>query len=98
MERDERRGRGRGWSRGDGRQALAGPPVTEEQLEALLESLEAALEGSEECDGSFRLVEAWLRSQGLAPGSVIPLLRRLGGHCDCEVHYNVRPAVLGSWA
>lgn len=96
MERDARRGRG--WGRGEPRRTEVGLAPTEEQLEALLEALKAALEAGEECDHSYRLVEAWLRSQGLALAPLLPLLRRLGGFCDCEVHHNVRPAVLGSWA
>jgi hypothetical protein len=41
------------------------------------------------CDGTLRKTRLWLKRRHLDTEKNIKLLRKLGGHCDCEVLFNV---------
>jgi len=46
------------------------------------------------CDGSLRKTRQWLRQRDfLSLEANSKLIRKLGGHCDCEVLFNVA----GNW-
>jgi hypothetical protein len=46
------------------------------------------------CDGSLRKTRQWLRRRDfLSLDANLKLIRKLGGHCDCEVLFNVA----GNW-
>jgi len=64
-------------------------PMSLQQLKDLFSHLNAA----EECDHTFRDTLLFLSNQSLESSVVIPWLEGHGGHCDCEVIYNVYDAV-----
>jgi hypothetical protein len=41
------------------------------------------------CDGNLHKTRLWLKRRNLDAEKNIKLLRKLGGHCDCEVLFNV---------
>lgn len=48
----------------------------------------------DKCDGSLRKTRQWLKRRAfLNLNRNVNLIRELGGHCDCEVLFNVR----GNW-
>lgn len=73
------------------RAALAAKlPLTNEQLEALLDAIDAAVTTSG-CDHSDRHARAWLEEHALPTEVVLGALREMGGYCDCEIVLNVEP-------
>lgn len=73
------------------RAALAAKlPLTNEQLEALLDAIDAAVTTSG-CDHSDRHARAWLEEQALPAEGILGALREMGGYCDCEIVLNVEP-------
>ncbi|MDX2139592.1 MAG: DUF2695 domain-containing protein [Chloroflexota bacterium] len=67
--------------------------MTGKEFERLCQSLgEAGV--VDRCDGSLRKTRQWLRRRDfLSLEANSKLIRELGGHCDCEVLFNVA----GSW-
>ncbi len=45
------------------------------------------------CDHTLREALQFLEQHNLDPARVVPWLREHGGHCDCEIIYNVYDAV-----
>jgi len=62
-------------------------PMSLAQLHGLLDALDRELATG--CDHSLQHTQAYLRSQSLAPETVIPWLEEHGGFCDCEVLANI---------
>ena len=58
-----------------------------------LKDLLTHLNTKEECAHDFADTIEFLNRNGLDPTSIIPWLEENGGHCDCEVIYNVYTAV-----
>ena len=44
------------------------------------------------CDGTLQLTRHWMRAHGIDEATNIPELEKRGGHCDCEVLFNVADA------
>jgi hypothetical protein len=63
--------------------------LTLDQTDALLRFLGERLDG-QECDGTTRHVERYLRGRNLNVPDTLAWLRHLGAWCDCEVWMNVR--------
>ncbi|MES2660741.1 MAG: DUF2695 domain-containing protein [Verrucomicrobiota bacterium] len=63
-------------------------PLEEDQLESLIEWLDAEVQ-SRGCDHGHPLTREWLERHGIAPTRTIGALMALGGFCDCEVALNV---------
>ena len=42
------------------------------------------------CDGTLAMTTAWMQAAGIDPEMNLPRLRQGGGHCDCEVVFNLR--------
>lgn len=67
--------------------------MTVKEFDRLCESLDEWL-AVHQCDGSLRKTRQWLRRRDfLSLEENTKLLKRLGGHCDCEVLTNV----MGNW-
>jgi Protein of unknown function (DUF2695) len=77
--------------------------MTNEQLFALFDYLEGPQgcnfqddergEATWKCDTTLDMTRAWLRDRGLDEEENIAFLESLGGHCDCEVVFNVTDKV-----
>ncbi|WP_231648125.1 DUF2695 domain-containing protein [Saccharothrix sp. NRRL B-16348] len=66
-------------------------PMSREQLEALVEFVDA-LVISDGCDHTLRHTRSWVDGQGgLEWGAVAGGLAEFGGYCDCEVVMNCDP-------
>jgi|GEM_PF-1926134 len=65
-------------------------PLEEDQLESLIEWLDAEIQ-SRGCAHDHTLTREWLQQHGIAPTRTIGTLMALGGFCDCEVTMNVEP-------
>ncbi len=65
-------------------------PLTEDQLESLIEWLDGVVQ-SRGCDHDHTLTREWLQRHAIAPTRTIGALMALGGFCDCEVAMNVEP-------
>lgn len=63
------------------------PPLSPGELAEMFTVLEVLLLRSE-CDGTLALSERWLSGRGHDVPRVC-WLRANGGHCDCEVLFNV---------
>jgi hypothetical protein len=66
-------------------------PMSLDQLKSLLRLL--ARNDAPECDHTFRDTLTFVSAAGLDQVAVTSWLREHGGHCDCEVIYNVYDAV-----
>ena len=64
-------------------------PMSVRQLKDLLSHLNA----KEECAHDYADTLEFLERNGLDPAKVLPWLEERGGHCDCEIIYNVYDAV-----
>ncbi len=77
------------------RDAEARMPISKSDLKALLDAVDEGCfkerEGSPVClcDHTLRCTREFLRSRSLSEDQIIPWLAEHGGHCDCEVVYNV---------
>ena len=69
-----------------------GFPVPILTVKELFDCLDEQL-SDEECDGSLRLTQEFLRQRTLDETRVIDWLKEHGGHCDCEVLNNVESVV-----
>lgn len=69
-------------------EAEARLPMLKSELAALFDLLDERL-GPEPCDHSLRHTRAFLDGGGLSQETVLPWLADQGGHCDCEILYNV---------
>jgi len=68
-------------------------PLEEDQLESLIEWLDAEVQ-NRGCDHGHTLTREWLERHGIAPTRTIGALMALGGFCDCEVALNVETDVI----
>ncbi|GAA4012370.1 hypothetical protein GCM10022247_38700 [Allokutzneria multivorans] len=65
-------------------------PLDRPRLESLLGHVETAVE-AEGCDHGLRATDAWAVRNGVSLDDLHRGLRGYGGHCDCEVMFNVDP-------
>lgn len=65
----------------------AGMPFLPEQLDQLLDYLDANFES---CDRTTRLTETFLQAENLEKASILEWLGEHGGYCDCEVFANLK--------
>ena len=86
-ERADRKAKLRAWKDGQRARREAGMALSHDDLRALFDHLDAALEDA--CDHTLRHTLAFLRSRGLDEERVVPWLAEYGGFCDCEVLFNV---------
>ena len=86
-ERERRKALVRETARRRRQDAESRMPLTREDLSALFDHLDHALEDG--CDHSLRLTRAFLASRSLPEDLIVPWLGEYGGHCDCEVLANV---------
>jgi hypothetical protein len=70
--------------------ARAGMPIEPDELESLLDYLEAQDAGGR-CDRSLTFTMAWASENGIEQGPLTSALREFGGYCDCEVLANIDP-------
>ena len=77
------------WMTAEKDAARAKFPLRDDQLEALFDAVEAAIEDVA-CDHSLKATREWLEDGGLDVQAVIGWLQSNGGFCDCEVVANVR--------
>jgi len=67
-----------------------------DQLRALLNYLgEQLFHLGIACDHTKSRTRTWASNEGLGPEPVLVSVRALGGYCDCEAAYNVRPHLFG---
>ncbi len=82
-------------------QNAAGAAVKDEEIVELkehlfkasvLETVPGRVRPRNNCDGTFRLTDAWLAARGIDPGAAHEFLERLSGsRCDCEVLLDAEP-------
>jgi len=84
--------------------------MTKEQFESLCEYLEGP-EGCDfrqevpgdddstawECDGTLRKTVQWMEEHDIEPAVDLARIVLLGGHCDCEVIFNVQGRYMGGY-
>ncbi len=69
-------------------------PIDRDQLESLLDHVDAALEAAGGCDNTPRYTEEWAEQHGVDVDRLHEGVREFGGGCDCEVVANVDPEVV----
>jgi hypothetical protein len=62
-------------------------PLSKRDLCQLFDCLNR--KGASSCDHTLKATTEFLRDRKLPADKILPWLRGLGGHCDCEVIYNV---------
>ncbi|RBY84169.1 DUF2695 domain-containing protein [Blastococcus sp. TF02A-26] len=69
-------------------------PIDRDQLESLLDHVDAALEEAGGCDDSPRFTDEWAEQHGVDVDRLHEGLLEWGGGCDCEVVANVEPELV----
>lgn len=62
-------------------------PLSKQDLDQLFDCLHR--QDASSCDHTLKATTKFLRERKLPADKILPWLRELGGHCDCEVIYNV---------
>ena len=68
-------------------EAAAKQPLSDAELDALFDHLDAAL--TQGCDHTLRFTREYLGGRSLAVERIVDWLHEHGGYCDCEVLANV---------
>ena len=88
MSSDDKKKKLKEWKNAQKSYARAEFPLSADNLEALFDSLDSALE-KHGCEHTYRFTQEWLEQAGHSESLVIPWLQANGGYCDCEILANV---------
>src|SRR5947209_8681117 len=86
MDKHQRKTAVKRWKHAERADLLLGMPLTPEQLNRLLDYLDANLKS---CDHTTKLTAIFLNEENLDRDKVLPRLAEHGGYCDCEVLANL---------
>lgn len=86
LSKEDRRARVKQWQAADRTDLVASMPLSPEQLNSLLDYLDANLKS---CDHTTKLTDIFLHVGKLDKDRVLPWLADHGGYCDCEVLCNL---------
>lgn len=75
------------WEKQRVQEQLKRMPLTKRQLRALL--AEVTTYGEPTCNHTYRVTNRFIKRKQLDRKVIIEWLKRNGGHCDCEIVYNV---------
>ena len=77
----------RAWKEQEQQKLIASIPMPQGDLSDLFDHLDR--DGAPGCDNTLKETIEFLQERGLDVDRVLRWLREHGGHCDCEVIYNV---------